>query len=89
MKIQHSLLPLQQAKLCQVRASSTSLLHPQHPSGCQPQSHGRMMLPWYPDSAQPALPHLHTGKGKLAHGQVKQQDVFLASFFISRAQTRW
>lgn len=49
----------------------------------------QMMLPQSPDTAQPAHPHLHAGKGKLAHGQVKQQDVFLASFFISRTQTQW
>lgn len=37
----------------------------------------------------PAPSHSYAGKGKLAHGQVKQQDVFLASFFISRTLTRW
>lgn len=47
------------------------------------------MLPWSPDTAQPAHSHFHAGKGKLAHRQVKQQDVFLASFFISRTQTQW
>lgn len=48
----------------------------------------------HPDTAtgsihNPAPSHSHAGKGKLAHGEVKQQDVFLASFFISRTLTRW